>query len=198
MNEDTMQSMWDGRYSERGAMWGSEPNRFVVEAVAGLDTGTALDLACGQGRNSMWLAEQGFTVTGFDLSPVAIEQAAAVAAEAGLGIEFESVDLLTWEPGRRTWDLVLLAYLHLPEEMRKTVHATAASAVAPGGRIVVVAHHLDNLNRGTGGPPNPDWLFTEDQLALDFAALDIVRNEMVVRPTDNGDALDVVCVAVKR
>jgi 2-polyprenyl-3-methyl-5-hydroxy-6-metoxy-1,4-benzoquinol methylase len=198
MNENTMQSMWDGRYRERDAMWGSEPNRFLVEAVADLDRGTALDLGCGHGRNALWLAERGFTVTGLDLSPVAIEQADALAAETGVAVEFEAVDLLTWTPNDRLWDLVVLAYLHLPETMRQSVHAAAVSGVAPGGRIVVIAHHLDNLDRGTGGPPNPDWLFTEQQLASDFADLDIVRNEQVVRPTEQGDALDLLCVAVKR
>lgn len=193
-----MQSMWDDRYRERGAMWGSEPNRFLVEAVADLTPTTALDLGCGQGRNSIWLAERGFTVTGLDLSPVAVEQAAAAAVEAGVDVEFAAVDLTTWDPDGREWDLVVLAYLHVPEAKRRAVHAAAVRAVAPRGRVFVIAHHLDNLGRNTSGPSNPDWLFTEDQLARDFADLDIVRNEQVLRPTEHGDALDVVCVAVKR
>ncbi len=198
MNEETMQSMWDDRYREQTAMWGSEPNRFLVEAVADLTPGTALDLGCGQGRNAIWLAGHGFTVTGFDLSPVAVEQATAAAVAAGVDVEFAAVDLTTWDPDGREWDLVVLAYVHVPEVMRRAVHAAAARAVAPGGRIVVIAHHLDNLGRGTTGPSNPDWLFTEDQLARDFAEFDIVRNEQVLRPTEHGDALDVVCVAVRR
>ena len=71
------------------------------------DRGTALDLGCGQGRNALWLAERGFTVTGLDLSPVAIEQARARAAELGLDATFESVDLLTWNPDGQEWDLVV-------------------------------------------------------------------------------------------
>ena len=196
MNPNTMKHMWDDRYRERGAVWGSEPNRLLVEVAADLERGTALDLGCGQGRNALWLANLGFTVTGLDVSPVAIEQAKEIAAEAGLDVMFEAANLMEWEPDGQVWDLVLLAYIHLPEHMRKAVHAAAARAVAPGGRIVVVAHHLDNLESGTGGPSNPDWLFTEAQLAEDFSALEIVRNERVVRPTDHGDALDVVCVAL--
>ena len=191
-----MKSMWNDRYRERGAVFGSEPNRFLVEVVAGLVPGTALDLGCGQGRNALWLASRGFEVTGLDLSPVAIEQAREVAAEQGLDATFETVDLVTWKPDGQVWDLVLLAYIHLPEDMRKAVHAAAVSAVAPGGRIVVIAHHLDNLEAGSGGPSNPDWLFTETQLEDDFSSLDIVRNERVVRPTEQGDALDIVCVAL--
>ena len=195
MNPDTMKHMWDDRYRERGTVWGSEPNRFLVEVAEGLDRGTALDLGCGQGRNALWLASLGFTVTGLDLSPIAIEQAREMAAVQGLDARFEAVNLMAWDPDGQVWDLVVLAYIHLPEDMRKAVHAAAVSAVAPGGRIVVIAHHLDNLEYGTGGPSNPDWLFTETQLADDFAGLDIVRNERVIRSTEHGDALDVVCVA---
>lgn len=191
-----MRDMWDGRYRERGAVWGGEPNRFVVEVATDIEPGTALDLGCGQGRNALWLASLGFDVTGLDLSPVAVEQAEAMAAELGIDATFEAVDLLEWDPEGRVWDLVLLAYIHLPEVLRKRVHAAALKAVAPGGRVVVIAHHLDNYGSGTGGPSNPDWLFTEAQLAGDFSNLNIVRNERVVRPTENGDALDVVCVAV--
>lgn len=193
-----MQDMWNNRYQESETVFGHEANQFLVEIVEDVDRGTALDLGCGQGRNALWLAESGFTVTGLDLSPVAIAQARARAAELGLDATFESVDLLTWEPDGQEWDLVVLAYIHLPEQMRRAVHAAAQRAVAPGGSIVVIAHHLDNLGGGTGGPQRPDWLFTEEQLADDFSGLDIVRNEQVVRTTDHGDALDVVCVAVKK
>ena len=196
MNSDTMKHMWDDRYRERGAVFGSEPNRFLVEVAVDLERGTVLDLGCGQGRNALWLASQGFAVTGLDLSPVAIEQAREVAAEQGLDAAFEAVNLMAWQPDGQVWDLVVLAYIHLPEDMRKAIHATAVSAVAPGGRIVLIAHHLDNFGSGTGGPSNPDWLFTEGQLADDFSSLQIVRNERVVRPTEHGDALDVVCVAL--
>ena len=191
-----MQQMWDGRYTERGAVWGSEPNRFLVDIASDLEPGTALDLGCGQGRNALWLASLGFTVTGLDLSPVAVGQAEEMAAELGVDATFKAVDLMAWDPEGQVWDLVLLAYIHLPDAMRKEVHATAVRAVAPGGRIVVIAHHLDNLESGTGGPSNPDWLFTQAHLADDFSSLDIVRNERVVRPTEQGDALDVVCVAL--
>ena len=197
MDREVMQDMWNDRYRESRTVFGREANQFLVEVAADLEPATALDLGCGQGRNALWLAKLGFTVTGLDLSPIAIEQARANAAELGIDATFESVDLLTWDPDGQEWDLVLLAYLHLPEDLRRTVHAAAERAVAPGGRVVVIAHHLDNLAGGVGGPSRPDWLFTQEQLADDFSALDIVRNERVVRRTEHGDALDVVCVAAK-
>ena len=197
MDREVMQDMWNDRYRESETVFGHEANQLLVEVVADFHRGTALDLGCGQGRNALWLSESGFAVTGLDLSPVAIEQARSRATELGLDATFESVDLLTWDPDGQEWDLVVLAYIHAHEDMRRTVHAAAQRALAPGGTIVVIAHHLDNLTEGTGGPQRPDWLFTEEQLADDFSALDIVRNERVVRTTDHGDALDVVCVAVK-
>ncbi len=134
-------------------------------------------------------------VTGLELSPIAVDQARAVAEEHGIDASFEAVDLSTWNPDGEEWDLVVLAYLQLPAETRRPIHAAAATAVAPGGRLIVIAHHRDNLDQGVGGPPYPEVLFTEDELAEDFAALDIERNERVLRATDHGDAIDVVLVA---
>ncbi len=194
MNMSDMRSLWDARYEAKGALWGAEPNQFLAEIAEVLEPGTALDLGCGQGRNSLWLASRGFEVTGLDLSPVAIEQAEAVAAELDLDASFESVDLTTWDPAGRVWDLVVLTYLHLSHERRPVVHAAARRAVAPGGRLVVIAHHLDNFENGVGGPPVPELLFTEQQLAGDFSSLKILRNQKVIRTTDEGDAIDLVFV----
>ena len=189
-----MRSLWDARYEAKGALWGAEPNQFLAEIAEVLEPGTALDLGCGQGRNSLWLASRGFEVTGLDLSSVAIEQAKAVAAELDLDASFESVDLTTWDPAGRVWDLVVLTYLHLSHERRPVVHAAARRAVAPGGRLAVIAHHLDNFENGVGGPPVPELLFTEQQLAGDFSNLKILRNQKVIRTTDEGDAIDLVFV----
>jgi SAM-dependent methyltransferase len=194
MDMSDMRSLWDARYEAKGALWGAEPNQFLAEIAEVLEPGTALDLGCGQGRNSLWLASRGFEVTALDLSSVAIEQAKAVAAELDLDASFESVDLTTWDPVGRVWDLVVLTYLHLSHERRPVVHAAARRAVAPGGRLVVIAHHLDNFENGVGGPPVPELLFTEQQLAGDFSNLKILRNEKVIRTTDEGDAIDLVFV----
>jgi SAM-dependent methyltransferase len=195
MDMSDMQSLWDARYEAKGALWGAEPNQFLAEIADVMGPGTALDLGCGQGRNSFWLASRGFTVTGLDLSPVAIEQARAVAVEFDVDVSFESVDLTTWDPAGRVWDLVVLTYLHLSEKRRPVVHDAAKRAVAPGGRVVVIAHHLDNFENGVGGPPVPELLFTEQQLAGDFAELEILRNEKVIRTTELGEAIDLVFVA---
>ncbi len=193
--DDEMRAAWDARYADQDDVWGSDANRFLVEIATDLPPGRALDLGSGQGRNAFWLAGRGHIVTGLELSPVAVDQATAVAEEHGLDASFEAVDLTTWNPDGEEWDLVLLAYLQLPTETRRPIHAVAAAAVAPGGRLIVIAHHRDNLDHGVGGPPYPEVLFTEDDLAEDFAVLDIERNERVLRPTDHGNAIDVVLLA---
>jgi SAM-dependent methyltransferase len=198
MTTEDIGAAWDDRYGEKPALWGADANRFLVELAADFPPGTALDLGSGQGRNAFWLAERGHTVTGLDLSPVAVEQAASVAAGHGLDATFEAVDLTSWDPVGRTWDLVVLSYLQLPDAARRQVHQAAVRALAPGGRLILIAHHRDNLEHGVGGPPYPDVLFNEEQLAADFADLQIERNGKVLRPTDDGDAIDVVLVATRR
>lgn len=196
MAEDA-RSRWDDRYSTEGFVWGVEPSGFVAELAAGLPPGRALDLGCGQGRNAIWLASKGHQVTGLDISPVAIDQAQRLAARRGVEVEFEAVDLTTWEPGNESWDLVLLSYIQVLPASRWHIHRAAAEAVAPGGHLLLVAHHRDNLEHGVGGPPNPDLLFDEEMLLADFSELDVDRCERVYRDVDGANAIDVVLIATR-
>jgi SAM-dependent methyltransferase len=200
-NGDDRRIYWNERYAERGTLWGADANQFVVKYLADLPPQRVLDLASGQGRNAVWLAARGHSVTAVDLSDVAVAQARQVAAEAGVEVDFVVADLRNWEPPAGEFDLVLLSYLQVPTELRRLVHDKAIRAVAPGGAIFLVAHHLDNLEGGVGGPPDPDVLFTEEQLAGDFADLDIEILERVLRPVEtaevSGDAIDVAMLARK-
>lgn len=193
---------WNERYARATDLFGGEPNFLVSEELAGLSPRRVLDMGCGQGRNALWLASRGHEVTGLDLSDVGISHARQLAAAAGLEITFDVVDLVEdWQP-QEPYDVVLLSYIQLPEQPRRVVHAKAIAALAPGGMVLVVAHHLDNLDHGVGGPPMPEALFTEDDLAADFADLDIERNEKVYRDVERDGvtktAHDVVLRAVKR
>ena len=193
---------WDQRYTRATALYGAEPNQFVVEELAGLSPRRVLDLACGEGRNSLWLASQGHEVTALDFSEVAIGHATELAEAAGVNVDFEVVDVVhDWQPAPQ-YDLVLLSYIQLPEEMRRVVHAKAVAALAPGGMIFLVAHHLDNLTQGVSGPPMAEALFTEDDLAVDFADVEIERNEKVLRDVERDGVVkighDVVLQATRR
>jgi SAM-dependent methyltransferase len=198
-HDDDQRSYWNERYREQGELWGAQANRFVAAELNGLSRRRILDVACGQGRNAVWLALQGHQVTAVDISDVAVEQGRAIAAEAGVDVEFLTRDLLDWEPEPGGYDLVLLAYVQLPEDARVAVHAKAIAALAPGGRIFLIAHHRDNLEHGIGGPPTTDALFDEAQLEEDFADLSIVRNEVVLRPAEkdgvSGNAIDILFIA---
>jgi len=180
---------WNARHGEAGLLFGGEPNRFLVAEASGLLPGRALDLACGSGRNAVWLAQQGWSVVGADFSVVALEQARGLADERGVDVEWVDADLREWEPPRRAFDLVVVLYLHLPGEELRPVVRRAAEAVSSGGTMLVVGHHSDNLASGWGGPKDPRVLFTPEDIAAELHGLVIEKAEAVLRPveTDEGE-----------
>jgi SAM-dependent methyltransferase len=186
---------WDERYSGAGFEWKTEPNQFVAAELGDLTAGRALDLAAGEGRNSVWLAERGWRVTAVDFSRVGLEKGRKLSAARGVQdglIDWVVADLLDYEPPRRAFDLVLIAYLHLEAASRAIVLGRAAAAMAPGGTLFVVGHDLANLTEGTGGPQYPDVLYTAEALRAELTAagLRAARAEQVRRVVrkDDGDA----------
>jgi SAM-dependent methyltransferase len=182
---------WNERYAGTELVWTASPNRFLVAELDGLAAGRALDLACGEGRNAVWLAERGWRVTGVDFADVALAKARRLAAARGVEVEWVEADVRAWEPPAGAFDLVVLLYLQLPAHERRVVHERAAAAVAPGGSLLVVAHHATNPAEGYGGPKDPAVLFTEHDVVADVPALEIVRAERVRRPvpTPEGEAV---------
>lgn len=193
--------IWNERYELEGSVWGAAPNHFVEDRLGGLAPCRVLDLGSGQGRNAIWLAQQGHTVTAVDVSDIATAQAAEIAASVGVEADFIAADLESWEPPAGQYDLVLLAYMQAPEGMRKSLHAKAAKALRGGGSVFVIAHHSDNLEHGVGGPPMPEILFDEAMLLADFPGFEVVEIGRVVRHVDNGDvkgeAIDALFHGVK-
>jgi len=185
---------WDDRYAATELVWGAAPNEFLPPLVEGLNVGTALDVACGEGRNSLWLAERGWDVTGIDFSPVAIEKAWLLARD--VPITYEVADVESYEP-RKSFDLVIVFYVHLMEADARKMLDMAASAVAPGGTLFGVGHALRNLTDGVGGPPYPEILWTEDLVAPSVSGLEIVELGERTRPVEGSavDAIDFVLQA---
>jgi 2-polyprenyl-3-methyl-5-hydroxy-6-metoxy-1,4-benzoquinol methylase len=180
---------WDRRYAAAERVWSARPNVFVVDLVEGLTPGSALDVGAGEGRNALWLAEQGWSVTAVDFSAVAIERGRS--SPGGRRVDWQVADVTSYTPDR-AFDLVLLAYLHLRPEAGRTVLRRSASWVAPGGHLVVVSHAVRNLLDGVGGPQDPEVLHDEDVLAAAAEGLVVQRLEEVQRPTPAGVAIDVV------
>jgi 2-polyprenyl-3-methyl-5-hydroxy-6-metoxy-1,4-benzoquinol methylase len=176
---------WNRKHGESGLLFGAEPNRFLVSEVSGMAPGRALDLACGSGRNAVWLAQQGWSVLGADFADVALGQAAELAAERGVAVEWVDADLQTWQPPGE-FDLIAVLYLQLPAEELDPIMRRAAAALAPGGTLLVVGHHSRNLEEGSGGPKDPRVLFTPEQIAASLDGLEIEKAEAVWRD----DAID--------
>jgi SAM-dependent methyltransferase len=183
--------MWDERYAAE-QVWSAEPNALVAEIVGGWPPGRALDLGAGEGRHALWLASLGWAVTAVDFSSVGIDRGRALAASRGLDIDWVVADATEWLPPESAeFDLVLVAYLHLAEDVVRR----AADWLAPGGSLVVVGHALRNLTEGVGGPQDPSILQTPEGLRRAAEGLDVKRCEEVTRPTEAGTAIDVVLVA---
>src|SRR3954454_17387206 len=136
---------WNARYAGVELLWGGEPNRFVAEHCADLAPGRALDLACGEGRNAIWLAGRGWDVTAVDFSSVATEHGRDLAAHDGVTVDWRVENVVTWVPHALAFDLVLIVYLQLPRDERTVVCANAAAALAPGGTFFYVAHDARNI-----------------------------------------------------
>lgn len=179
---------WDRRYAGSELLWTAAANRFLVAEASGLAPGRALDLACGEGRNAVWLAEQGWEVTGVDFSGVALAKAAKLAAGRGVAAEWVQADLLDYDPSPGAYDLVVVLYLQVPAADRTTVMRRAASALALGGSLLVVAHDESNIEHGWGGPQDPSVLYGADDLVADLAdGLVFDRAEVVRRPVEHAD-----------
>jgi len=167
---------WNERYGSSDRVWSGRPNQRLVEQVADLPVGSALDVACGEGGDAIWLATQGWQVTAVDVSEVALDRAATHAEEAGVDdrLKLGLYDALA-DPrpaGHHVFDLVTVSFLHVPVPDFATIYRGIAEAVAPGGRLLVTAHHPMDVDSGARTSHGHGLLFEPDRV-LD--ALDVDR-----------------------
>jgi len=182
---------WDERYAGAEFEWSMHPNQFVAAELAALPPGRALDLAAGEGRNSVWLAERGWSVTAVDFSRVGLDKGRALGAARGVAdgrVEWVVADLSEYSPARAAFELVLIAYLQVDAALLARVLAGAAAALTPGGTLLVVGHDLTNLTDGVGGPQSPDVLYTPEAITAGLPGLRIVRAERVRRTVERDGA----------
>jgi SAM-dependent methyltransferase len=174
-------------------VWSATPNQFVEREVTGLAPGLALDVASGEGRNAIWLADQGWQVTAVDFSLVGLDKGRTLQErhERGrdLHIDWVHADALTYDPGVTRFDLVVVAYLQLAEPERGTAVRRAFTALRDGGTFLLVAHDSTNLTEGTGGPQDPAVLYTAEEVLgdLDGERFDVVRADRVARTVKADD-----------
>ena len=193
---------WNRRWAgEERVHASTAPSRFLVAEVADLRPGTALDLACGAGRNAVWLAGQGWRMTAVDFSGVALRMARSLAAERAVDAEWIEADVIAWTPPARAYDLVCVFYLQLPASERPSALAHAAAAVRPGGTLLVVGHDLLNLTEGWGGPTQPDVLFTPDDVVAEIGDLRVEKalrvRRTVEEPGAGREAIDALVRATR-
>ena len=165
-----MNEFWEQRYSEPGYAYGTEPNAFLVSQRHRLKPGMkARAVADGEGRNGVWLAQQGLEVLSVDASPTALKKARGLAAARGTTIRTECTDLTGWSWPRDSFDLVAAIFIHFPPEHRPRMHRAMLDSLKPGGLLIMEAFHVDQLKHKSGGPPVLEMLYAADMLARDFA-----------------------------
>ncbi len=172
---------WDERYA--AAPWPRDPDPALVTLASALPAGRALDLGCGTCRHAIWLAHQGWHVTGVDASRVGLDQGEERAAAEDVAITTVHHDVLAYEPPAAAFDLVVVANLHFKDPEQTALFALATRALAPGGHLLVVGHHLEDL--GHSGPPDPERLYTEERLRGVVPELVVERLERQSRGTSS-------------
>lgn len=184
--------MWDRRYSGEGYLFGTRPNAFLAACGDLLAPGSrVLAIADGEGRNSVWLAEQGHVVDAFDPSPVAVAKARRLAADRGVRVSHEVAGVEDWAWPEEAYDAVAAIFIQFaPPDMRGVVFGRIARSLRPGGLLLLQGYGAEQLDYGTGGPRVLEQLYTEDRLRdeLPAAGLEIERLAAYVAEVDEGPA----------
>jgi len=180
--------MWNDRYAKPGYLFGTEPAQYLQDHKAYLTQGlTALAVADGEGRNSVYMAGQGMRVTAMDSSDVAVEKARALAEAAGVDVDFNIADIAKWDWGAKAYDVVVGLFIQfVGPEGRAAQFEGMKQAVKPGGHILLHGYTPKQLEFGTGGPSSVENLYTEEMLREAFSDFEIVELRAYEREIDEG------------
>ncbi|MEC3982172.1 SAM-dependent methyltransferase [Amycolatopsis sp. H20-H5] len=194
MTEQFGAPYWDERYGSRTAVWSGRPNPQLVAETADLTPGKALDVGCGEGGDALWLASNGWQVTGVDFSAAGLRRAADQAGPLGLAerIQWVRADLTDWTPAEQ-FDLISAQFMHLPAAQREALFARLADAVTPGGTLLIVGHHPSDLKTTLARPIPLDRFFTAEEIAdsLDPAQWDVLAADARPRSTQDGEGREI-------
>ena len=175
---------WETRFGAPGYVFGKEPNAFLRRQAHRLRVGqTALTVADGEGRNGVWLAEQGLDVLAIDFSPTALAKARALAAERGVELRTELADVTTWHWRAAAFDVVVAIFIAVSPNERPAFFANMKCALKPDGLLLMQNYRPEQLAYRTGGPPDAARLCTRAMLEAafgDLAELDIREHDSVL------------------
>ncbi len=179
---------WNERYLGNDYLFGKEPNAFLASQKARFEAGMqVLSVADGEGRNGVWLAQQGAEVLAVEASPRALEKARQLAAERGVSLTYECSDLLQWEWGTERFDAIVAIFIQFAApEQRARLFAGMQQALKPGGLLLIEGYRVEQLAYGTGGPKDIENLYTADLLRDAFADLDILQLAEYDAPIEEG------------
>lgn len=163
--------MWDERYSAEDYVYGKDPNQFLANAANKIPKGKVLCVAEGEGRNAVFLAEQGYEVVAVDASAVGLEKARKLAAERGVSIQTIVSDLAHFDIEPESWDGVVSIFAHVPPQVRKELHKKIVNGLRSGGVMILESYRPDQLKYKTGGPPTAEFMMTLEGLEQELKGL---------------------------
>lgn len=168
---------WDTRYATEAYIFGTAPNVFLASQAARIRPGMrALSIADGEGRNGVWLAEQGARVHAIDISPFALDKAQKLAVARGVAIDTEQADAFDWHWPAAAYDLVVAIFIQFaPPPARERIVAGIRHTLAPGGLLILQGYTPKQIEFGTGGPPDPAHMYTADLLRQWFGDWEILH-----------------------
>jgi 2-polyprenyl-3-methyl-5-hydroxy-6-metoxy-1,4-benzoquinol methylase len=174
---DDAREFWDQRFAAPEYIFGTAPNAFLSAQAQRFKCGDrVLDVACGEGRNSVWLAGLGCEVTGIDVSPLALGKARRLADTHGVKVEFAEVDIRDWQWQPNGFDAVVCIFIQFAEPSQRTrLFEGIETTLTPGGLLVLQGYTPKQLEYKTGGPPQADHMYTQALLQEAFRHLDIVH-----------------------
>ena len=177
---------WNEKFANTDYAYGTEPNDFLVSAVTNLKRGATLSLAEGEGRNAVWLAQQGFTVSAIEQSEKGVGKTLRLALQRGVIVMAERGELETFHIQPNSWDLVVSIYAHTPQELRRKLHRQVVAGLKPGGVFVLEAYTPAQIPNNTGGPKDASLMPTAELLRSELAGLVFDHIEEVERDVVEG------------
>lgn len=172
-----MKDFWNERFGGAEYFYGTEPNAFLASQAHLLRAGqSVLSVADGEGRNGVWLAEQGLDVLAVDFSEKALEKSRKLAESRGVSLQTELVDVHTWDWGEKRFDVIVAIFIQFASSQeRPALHRAIQQALKPGGLLLLQGYTPKQLEYRTGGPSNIDNLYTAEDLRRDFGAMEILQ-----------------------